>query len=77
MRGYYNAEVGGPAGRVLCAFRTVGECREWATSFGTTADWCVIRDWKGRKVGEHRRTLANAPADRWYRVSWQSDWKVP
>jgi hypothetical protein len=74
MRGLYKAEVGGPSGRVRdVEFRTVRECREFAEGFGSTADWCVIRDWKGRKVGEHRRVRHNAD---WYRVPWQPDWKV-
>jgi len=78
VRGLYKAEVGGASVRVRCVeFRTVRECREFAESFGSTADWCNIYDWKGRKVGEHRRTLANAPADRWYRATWQPEWKIP
>lgn len=75
MRGLYNAEVGGASVRVRCvAFRTVAECREFAEGFGSTADWCVITDWKGRKVGEHRRDRDNAE---WHRVPWQPGWRVP
>lgn len=74
-RGLYKAEVGGASVRVRSVeFRTISECREFAESFGSTADWCTICDWKGRQVGEHRRVSHNAE---WYRVPWQSGWHVP
>jgi hypothetical protein len=75
MRGLYKAEVGGASVRVRCVeFRTVRECREFAEGFGSTADWCNIYDWKGRKVGEHRR---HGAFPSWFRVAWQPEWKVP
>lgn len=77
MRGYYKAEVGGASWSAgpAATFRTVRECRQFAESFGTTADWCTILDWKGRKVGEHRRDTSGCGTD-WFRVAWQPEWKV-
>lgn len=75
-RGLYKAEVGGASVRVRSVeFRTIAECRVFAESFGSTADWCVITDWKGRTVGEHRR--AGSRPFGWYRVPWQAGWHVP
>jgi hypothetical protein len=76
MRGLYRAEVGGASSRVRdVEFRTIGECRGFAEGFGSTADWCNIYDWKGRKVGEHRRDTNGRGTD-WFRVPWQPEWKV-
>lgn len=72
MRGLYKADVFGPSGRVRSVeLRTVSECRAFAEEFGTTADWCIIYDWKGRQVGEHRRGVRG-----WYRAPWLPGWKV-
>jgi hypothetical protein len=54
---WYTASVGGsswsrgPTGD----FKTIREAREWAEGFGTTADYCYIKDKKGRHVASHIR----------------------
>ncbi len=68
-RGPYSAEIGGSSwsrGPVV-TFRTILEAREWAESYGTTADWCAISDAKGRAVAAHRRD-PNGNGMRWYRA---------
>jgi hypothetical protein len=59
----YTAEIGGHSWQQgpKAQFRTIRECRQWAEEYGTTADWCVITDRKGRVVGRHhRKTSGNA-----------------
>ena len=36
-------------------FSTITACRRWAEEYGTTADWCIITDARGREVAQHRR----------------------
>jgi len=48
-------------------FRTIRECRTYAESYGTTADYCEITDTKNRVVAAHRRdTAGNGTA--WFRA---------
>jgi hypothetical protein len=69
-RGPYTAEVGGSswAGGPIAEFSTIRECRKFAESYGTTADWCVIEDRRGRKVAEHRRD-SSGDGTRWFRAT--------
>jgi len=64
----YRAEMGGAswARGPVAHFPTIREARAWAEEYGTTADYCVIRDGKGRVVAEHRRN-PNSPGG-WYRA---------
>lgn len=48
-------------------FATVRECRRYAESYGTTADWAEIRDGRGRLIAEHRRDC-NGDGTRWFRA---------
>jgi hypothetical protein len=53
----YTAQIGGHSWSQgpKAEFRTITECRRWAESYGTTADWCEITDSQGRPVGIHTR----------------------
>lgn len=66
-RGPYTAEIGGSSWRQgpTAESHTIRECRKWAESFGTTADWCTITDAKGNVVGSHRRD-SNGDGMRWF-----------
>jgi hypothetical protein len=68
-RGPYTAELHGPhlpeAPRAI--FRTILEGRQWAESFGTTADWCDIYDATGRLTGKHQRDPSGNGTG-WYRA---------
>lgn len=68
-RGPYTAEIGGHSWShgPQNEFATIRECRNWAESYGTTADWCVIYDRAGRKVAEHRRDTSGSGM-RWFRA---------
>jgi hypothetical protein len=69
-RGPYTAEIGGsfwsqgPKGE----FATMRECRQFAESFGTTADHCAIYDAKGRLIASHRRDR-NGDGTIWFRAA--------
>jgi hypothetical protein len=71
MASIYVAVVGGHAWSrgPWREFRTIRECREWAESYGTTADWCQIKLRSGRVVGEHRRDT-NGHGTEWFRASF-------
>ena len=66
----YVAQVSGSAFSrgPVAYFNTVTEAREWAESYGTTADDCIITDRSGRLVGSHRRD-SNGDGSRWFRVT--------
>lgn len=51
-------------------FDTIRECREYAESYGTTADYCLIYDRKDRLVAEHRRN-PNGDGTNWFRSTVQ------
>jgi hypothetical protein len=65
----YTAEVGGHSWSVgpTAEFPTITACREWAEEYGTTADWCIITDSKGREVGKHMRSTEGA-GNCWFRA---------
>jgi hypothetical protein len=65
----YKAKIGGQsrARSTVAQFSTIRECREWAEEYGTTADYCLIMDSKGRLVAEHRRN-PNSPGG-WFRAT--------
>jgi hypothetical protein len=67
-RGPYTATIGGSSWRAgpQAEFKTIRECRRYAESYGTTADWCRIEDAKGREVGTHRRDTSHDGL-RWFR----------
>jgi hypothetical protein len=69
-RGPYTAEIGGSSllFGLRVPFNTIRECRAWAEEYGTTADWCYIRDAAGRHVAEHRRDTSGR-GDRWFRAT--------
>jgi hypothetical protein len=64
----YRAKIGGAAWAEgpTAEFRTIREARAWAEEYGTTADYCLIFDLKGRLVAEHRRDTGSP--GRWYRA---------
>lgn len=67
-RGPYTAEIGGSswsAGPVQ-QFATIREARAWAEAYGSTADYCVVTDARGRRVAEHRRDPSTS---RWFRCA--------
>jgi hypothetical protein len=47
---------------------TMRSARDWAESYGTTANRCTIQDRMGRIVGEHRRD-PNGDGTRWFRAT--------
>ena len=65
----YRAELSGSSWRQgpAAEFDTVREARQWAESYGTTADSCTIRDAKGREVGLHCRDISGNGM-RWFRA---------
>ena len=67
----YNARIGGSSWSrgPTADFQTIKECRDWAEDYGTTADWCVIHDRKGRVVAEHRR---DPSSNHWFKA-WVVD----
>ena len=69
-RGPYIAYMGGSSWRTgpHAEFPTIRECRAYAESYGTTADWCVIQTIGGVKVAEHKRDQSG-DGTRWYRAS--------
>ena len=48
----YRAEIGGHSWKQgpTADFASIQEARCWAEEYGTTADWCTIKDTKGRIV---------------------------
>jgi hypothetical protein len=48
-------------------FNTIREAREWAESYGTTADACSIHVHKGKLVAEYRRD-PNGDGTRWFKA---------
>ncbi len=69
MQGPYTAQMGGSTWHIgpRAEFRTIKECRRYAESFGTTADYCTITNRKGEVVGRQRRD-ADGDGTRWYRA---------
>ena len=67
----YEAHVGGgswhqgPRG----FFNTIKAAREWAESYGTTADWCEIKSRSGRVVAKHCRDTNSVRQGDWFRVT--------
>lgn len=66
----YTANVGGGsrARGPVQQFQTLRECKEWAESYGCTAEWCVVEDAKGRRVAEYRRDTS-CRGERWFRAT--------
>lgn len=66
----YTAEVGAKSiGAAPVPFNTLRECRAHAESYGTTADWCVVRSAKtGRQKAAYRRCQSGNGL-RWYKVA--------
>ena len=64
----YTAEIGGPSwAKGPCAtFPTIRQCRDYAESYGTTADYCYIYNARGRLVAAHHRERY-ADGTSWYR----------
>ena len=69
-RGPYTASIGGHSWSrgPEAEFRTVRECRAYAESYGTTADYCTITDNKGRVVASHRRDTSGSGCN-WFRAT--------
>jgi len=69
-RGPYTARIGGSSWSrgPTDEFATIRECRQYAESYGTTADYCSIYDAKGCKVAEHRRD-SNGDGTNWFRAA--------
>lgn len=67
----YTAHVSGHSWSVgpVAEFQTITACRRWAEEYGTTADWCIITDSKGREVAKHLRGGGCGDGDRWYRAA--------
>lgn len=65
----YKAFVGGAsiAREISAVFSTISAAREWAESFGDTADWCDIRTLLGHTVARHQR---NPSSGRWFRADF-------
>ena len=49
-------------------FSTIREAREWAESYGTTADSCTISDASGKPVAVHRRD-PNGNGHTWFEAN--------
>lgn len=69
-RGPYVAEVGGHSWsrNPRAEFETVRECRDWAESYGGTADYCSIYDANSVLVGRHRCDPSGR-GQRWFRAA--------
>jgi hypothetical protein len=64
----YTATLGGSSwsrGPVE-TFRTITEAREWAESYGNTADWCTIE--RGTKLVAYHRRDTNGDGMSWYKA---------
>jgi hypothetical protein len=46
---------------------TLRECRAWAESYGTTADYCLVFDSHRRLVARYQRDTSGA-GTRWFRA---------
>jgi len=67
-RGPYVAHVGGDSSIFTpIQFATIRECRAHAESYGRLADWCEIKDARGRVIGRHSRDK-NGDGSRWFRA---------
>jgi len=55
----------GPTGE----FDTITECRRWAESYGTTADYCNIYTRTSKQVAAHRRS-GEGNGMSWYKASF-------
>jgi hypothetical protein len=68
-RGPYTAEIGGHTWSKgpVAQFPTIRECRTYAESYGTTADFCMVIDATGWIVLSYRRDTSGA-GTRWYRA---------
>lgn len=66
----YTAEIFGPSWKQgpTAEFETIAAAREWAESYGTTADSCTIRNTTGRDVAKHVRDK-NGDGSRWFKGS--------
>lgn len=64
----YTAEIGGSSWNQgpKAAFDTITDARQWAESYGTTADWCRITDRSGRVAAQHRRST-EGDGRKWYK----------
>ena len=69
MASEYTAHIAGSSWSrgPTATFRTLTEARQWAESYGTTADECIIEDSKGHIRGVHCRDR-NGNGTRWYRA---------
>ena len=65
-RGPYTAEIGGSSWNwgPTAEFATIREARSWAEEYGSSADWCTIKDKAGRVVASHRQSNGN-----WFRAT--------
>jgi hypothetical protein len=65
----YTAEIGGSSWSKgpKVEFATIREARAWAEEYGTTADYCLIYNSKGRLVASHRRDQ-NGNGQNWFRA---------
>jgi hypothetical protein len=69
-RGPYIAYMGGSSWKIgpHAEFPTIRDCRAYAESYGTTADWCIVVPVKGAdKVAEFKRDTSK-DGTCWYRV---------
>jgi hypothetical protein len=70
----YTARIGGHSWSrgPEAEFGTIRECRAFAESYGSTADYCTIEDHKGRAVASHRRDTSG-DGMRWFRAEVYDD----
>jgi hypothetical protein len=68
----YRAEIGGSSWKIgpEAEFQTIEDAREWAESYGSTADGCAIRDKTGRLVAVHSRDPSSGE---WYEAEAYED----
>jgi hypothetical protein len=66
-RAPYTATIGGQmwADGPAQQFPSIKACRDWAESYGDTADWCAIADTSGTIVARHQRDRST---NGWYRA---------
>lgn len=63
--GPYVAEIYGSSWNLgpTATFSRMKDAREWASSYGDTAQGCLVSDKKGRAVAHYRQTKGN-----WWRA---------
>ena len=67
----YIAYLGGSswAKGPVSEFDTITECRNWAESYGNTADHCNVYTQSGKQVASHRRDNNGNGMD-WFKASF-------